>query len=110
MVDQTKLVEYENIIKVLEAEMECVKRQDTSKCPRFYGKTCAACDLIMDTSKVLDAYQGALDVFKAMAEEELKKVRIEVSRQDAEDAAREAWEESRYLDEREQTIKGRWGL
>lgn len=98
------------IIKVLETEMECVKRQDGPKCPRFSGKTCSECDLIMDTSKVLEAYQGAIDAVTALGAEESRKALADAVRQDAEDAAREAWEESRYLDEREQTIKGRWDL
>lgn len=96
------------IIKVLENEMECIKRQDTAKCPRFSGKTCSECDLVMDTSKVLEAYQGAIDAVTALGAGESKKALADAVRREAEDAAREAWEESRYLDERDATIAGRW--
>ena len=92
------------IIKVLENEMECVRRQDTPKCPRFVGMTCAACDLITDTSKVLEAFQDAIDALKTRIKERERLI-AEIDRM-AEDE--EALKESRYLDAKDGTIKGRW--
>ena len=62
------------IIKILENEVTCVNRQDTSECPRFYGKTCSECDLITDTSKVLEALTGAIKAIKAQNGGTWKKV------------------------------------
>lgn len=53
------------IIRILQNEVECIKRQDGPKCPRFVGMTCRTCDLITDTSTILEAYQGAIDALKA---------------------------------------------
>lgn len=92
------------IIKILENEMECVKRQDGPKCPRFVGMTCAACDLITDTSKVLEAFQGAIDTLKAKVKEE---ERI-LAEREIREAEEEALEESHLLDEKDATIAGRW--
>ena len=92
------------IIQILENEMECIKRQDGPKCPRFVGMTCAACDLITDTSKVLEAFQGAIDVLKAKIKEE---ERI-LAEREIREAEEEALNESYLLDERDATIAGRW--
>ena len=62
------------IIKLLENEVTCIKRQDGPKCPRFVGMTCAACDLITDTSKVLEALTGAITAIKAQRGGTWKKV------------------------------------
>ena len=90
------------IINVLENEMECVNRQDGPKCPRFIGMTCAACDLITDTSKVLEAFQAAIDALKAKVREH-ERIMAEIR-----EAEKEAREESHLLDERDATIAGRW--
>lgn len=87
------------IIKVLEKEMECVKRQDGPKCPRLFGITCAVCDLIIDTSKVLDAFQGAIDALKR-----------DIAEKEKADADREALEEAHRLDEKEATVEGRFHI
>lgn len=87
------------IIKVLENEMECIRRQDTPKCPRFVRMTCAACDLITDTSKVLEAFQGAI-----------KAVKKQMAKEAEEEAYREALAEAHMLDEKEATAKGRWNI
>lgn len=92
------------IIKVLENEMECVKRQDGPTCPRFVGMTCAACSLVLDTSKVLEAYQGAIDALKTRIKER-ERLMAEIESQEAEEEARK---EARLLDERDATIAGRW--
>lgn len=110
MADFSEYEKLEGIVKVLETEMECVKRQDKPKCPRLSGKTCAVCDLITDTSKVLEAYQGAIDTIKHLAEEERKKAMKELAKEEAEEAWREALEEAHRLDDNEGTIAGRWHL
>ena len=62
------------IIKLLENEVTCIKRQDGPKCPRSVGMTCAACDLITDTSKVLEALTGAITAIEAQRGGTWKKV------------------------------------
>lgn len=44
--------------KVLNNEMACVKRQGTPACP---ARDCAACDLLLPTETVLEAYALALN-------------------------------------------------
>lgn len=92
------------IIKILENEVECIKRQDGPRCPRFIGNTCAVCDLVTDTSKILEAYQDAIDALKTRIKER-ERLMAEIENAEAE---KEALDESHLLDERDAYIAGRW--
>lgn len=50
-------------IKVLEREMECVRRKAKINCTN-----CGSCDLRMDDSRILAAYSRAIDALRAQQE------------------------------------------
>lgn len=52
-------------ITILKNEVKCIQLQDTPKCARFVGGTCAVCPLVLPTATVLEAYRLAMDALAA---------------------------------------------
>ena len=48
-------------ITILKNEVKCIQLQDTPKCARTNGETCAVCPLVLPTATVLEAYRLAMD-------------------------------------------------
>lgn len=56
-------MEMSEAVKLMLIEKECVLRQDTDKCNRDECG-CQCCDLIQETTDVLEAYDCAVDAMK----------------------------------------------
>lgn len=54
----------QEVIKVLENELTCVKRQDTTECIRNQGGSCNDCDLVLPAEMIEDAYNAAISCVK----------------------------------------------
>lgn len=57
----------EEVKKILKNERECVERQDTPMCNRDECG-CQCCDLILDTGKVLEAYELTIKALEFIEE------------------------------------------
>lgn len=59
------MTKMERAVRVLETEAECVRRQGSPKCDR----KCENCDLLMETSEILEGYQIAIDTLNKIKAE-----------------------------------------
>lgn len=92
-----KILDKDKALKIMENELECIKRQDTPKCLRYISGSCRACDLIRPTSELVDAYEGII-----------AKLKEELAEEEKMDAVNEARMEARLLSEKDASIEGRW--
>ena len=53
------------VIQTIENEKKCVERQIDQSCPRFYGNTCADCDLCLSDTQILTSYDYVLAMLYA---------------------------------------------
>lgn len=51
-----------DVIDVIEKERECVRRNHECTCDRDCGK----CDLLMETEKILDAYEDVIVTYNTL--------------------------------------------
>ena len=68
-------MEKDKVLDILNNEAACVMRQDTPECARIDAGTCRGCDLVKDTSDVLEAFREAIKAVMAQRTGTWKKVR-----------------------------------
>lgn len=54
---------YDETLKVMETERECILRQDTPRCDR----NCKTCDLCLPTYQVMNAFENVIKVLRELS-------------------------------------------